>query len=84
MPVHITAHARQRMTERGASEAEVITTITDGIQQPAKQQRSCFIYEFYESVSWQGKVYKGKRLEVLAIQENETWFIISVIVKYIP
>jgi hypothetical protein len=46
MSVRIHPHARQRMTERGATEAEVVSTVERGEQFSAKFGRTGFRRNF--------------------------------------
>ena len=67
MTVHIHPHARERMAERGATEAEVVATVERGEQYPVKFGRSGFRRNFVYEQEWRGKLYLTKQLEVIAI-----------------
>jgi hypothetical protein len=82
MSIAIHAHARERMAERGATEAEVAETVQSGESFPAKFERSGFRRNFGFDGVWQGKNYSIKQVEVLAARENEDWIVITVIVRY--
>lgn len=82
MSIAIHAHARERMAERGASEAEVVEAVQSGEGFPAKFGRSGFRRNFSSEGIWQGKNYSTKQVEVLAVREDEDWIVITVIVKY--
>lgn len=82
MSIAIHAHARERMAERGATEAEVVETVQGGEEFPAKFGRSGFRRNFSFDGIWQGKNYSTKQVEVLAVGEDGDWIVITVIVKY--
>jgi len=75
-------HARNRMLERGATEAEVEATIRDGERFPAKFGRQGFRRNFQFDWIWRGRRYAMKQIEAFAIYEDGDWLVISVIVKY--
>jgi hypothetical protein len=81
MSVRIHPHARARMVERGATEAEVITTVEQGEQFPAKFGRTGFRRNFAYGQQWRGRVYPSKQLEVIAVAENG-WLVLTVVVRY--
>jgi hypothetical protein len=78
----ISADARERMLERGASEAEVSATIAAGETFPAKLNRVGFRRNFASSGLWRGRQYATKQLEVLAVEEAGRWIVVTVVVKY--
>lgn len=82
MTVHIHPHARERMAERGATEAEVVATVERGEQYPVKFGRSGFRRNFVYEQEWRGKLYLTKQLEVIAIADGDRWLALTVIVKY--
>ena len=81
MTVRIHPHARQRMAERGASEAEVIETITSGSQFDAKFGRVGFRKEFLAQGLWRGRPYSAKQWDVIAV-DDDCWLVITVIIKH--
>ena len=82
MNVILHAHAKQRMRERGVSEAEIRDTILLGEQFPVKYGRTGFRKNFVMESEWRGKTYRTKQVEVYAIQENTDWIVITLIAKY--
>jgi hypothetical protein len=82
MIVELHPHARQRLAERGASEAEVIATIESGERFPARFGRTGFRRNFTFEGTWRAKAYATKQLEVYAVEENERWLVITLIVKF--
>ena len=71
-----------RLVERGASEAEVISTIEAGETFPARFGRTGFRRNFPFGQAWRGKVYATKQVEVYAVQEGDDWLAISVVTRY--
>ena len=80
--VIIHPHALQRLTERGATKSEVIITVKTGEQFIAKYGRVGFRLNFIFNNLWSNKYYVTKQIEVYAVLENQTWIVITVIVKY--
>ena len=82
MPVRFHSHARERMEERGATESEVIATVENGEQFPAKFGRTGFRRNFQFESEWRGRVYRTKQVEAYAVQEEDNWLVITVITRY--
>ena len=82
MSIRIHSHAAERMAERGATEYEVIQTIEDGEEFPAKFGRTGFRRNFVSQNEWQGKIYATKQVEVLAVREGADWIVITVITRF--
>ncbi len=80
--VAIHPHAKARALERGASEREVINVVEAGEVFPAKYGRTGFRKSIVYNDTWQGSHYYVKQIECFAVQENEDWLVISVLVKY--
>ena len=81
MSVRIHPHARQRMAERGATEAEIMATVEHGEQFPAKFGRRGFRRNFVHDQQWRGRFYRTKQLEVIAVAE-QGWLVLTVVVRY--
>lgn len=81
-PVVFTAHARQRMTERGAREVDVLEAIRIGEREPA--QRGLFLYrlnlEFHQE--WAGRYYGVQQVAPLVAEEPEQWVVVTVFTFY--
>ena len=75
-------HALQRITERGATEREVEMTVRTGEHFIAKHGRSGFRLNFVFNGQWNNKYFTTKQIEAYAVLENETWIVITVIVKF--
>ena len=74
-------HARARLAERGATEAEVIETVQMGKRFPAKFGRTGFRRRFPFHDMWRGREYATKQIEAFAVEEHG-WLVITVIVRY--
>jgi Domain of unknown function (DUF4258) len=81
-PIELHPHARERAGERGASESEIAATVRDGERIPAKFGRSAFRRNFIFGGMWRGKQYATKQVEVIAVEENQRWLVITILVKY--
>ena len=82
MIVRLHPHARDRLAERGATEDEVIATVSDGERFPARFNRTGFRRNFPFSGQWRGKRYPTKQVEAYAVQEEGAWLVITVRVKF--
>ena len=82
MKIKIHPHAKERMQNRGTSENEVIKTVEQGEEFPAKFGRIGFRCNFVFEGMWRGKKYKTKQVEVYAIKEAQDLIVITVLVKY--
>ena len=81
MQVRLHPHAQSRLAERGATEAEVVATVTAGEQFPAKYGRTGFRRNFAFDAEWRGRLYATKQVEAYAVPEDG-WLVITVIVRY--
>jgi hypothetical protein len=75
-------HAIERAEERGATEAEIVDTIRTGERFPAKRGRSAFRRNVAVETVWRGRRYANKQIEVIAVEEDEAWLVITVLVKF--
>ncbi len=82
MVVRLHPHAVDRLGERGVEEAEVIATVQNGEEFPAKLGRMGFRRNFSYGKLWRGKLYATKQIEVYAVREGNDWVVITVIAKY--
>jgi hypothetical protein len=82
MNIVIHPHAQDRMRERGAGDAEVISTIEVGERFPAKFGRTGFRHTFSFNGIWSEKTYQKKQIEAFAVDEADKWIVITIIVKY--
>ena len=81
MTIRLHAHAIDRLTERGASEAEVIATVEGGERLPARFGRHAFRRNFAYNAMWRGRLYATKQVEAIAVEE-EGWLVITVMVRF--
>ena len=81
MQVCLHPHAQSRLAERGATETEVVATVTAGEQFPAKYGRTGFRRNFAFDAEWRGRLYATKQVEAYAVPEDG-WLVITVIVRY--
>lgn len=81
MNVRLHPHARGRLAERGATEAEVIATVETGERFPAKWGRTGFRRNFAFNGEWRDRQYATKQIEAYAVEE-ESWLVITIIVRY--
>ena len=80
--IELHPHARERASERGASEDEIISTVLAGEQFPAKFGRMGFRRDFPFNRIWRGKLYATKQVEAHAVEKPDHWLVITVITKY--
>jgi hypothetical protein len=79
--VRLHPHARERLRDRGASEAEVFATVQAGERFVAKFGRTGFRRNFSFGGTWRGRTYATKQVEAYAVNDRG-WLVITVIVKY--
>jgi hypothetical protein len=82
MAIKIHPHAAGRMRERGTNVEEVEKTIETGERFPAKFGRTGFRRNFAFNSIWNEKRYNTKQVEVIAVNEDDNWIAITVLVKY--
>jgi hypothetical protein len=82
MTVHLHPHAKERLAERGATEAEVFSTVPKGSTFPAKLGRTGFRRNFAFGAKWRGKYYANKQVIAYAVRERRGWLVITVITKF--
>lgn len=82
MAIRLHPHALERMKERGATEDEVISTVEQGEQFPAKFNRTGYRRNFLFQSEWSGKHYRTKQVEAYAVRENADLMVITVITRY--
>jgi len=82
MGVRFHPHARQRMVERGATDAEVSSAILEGERFEAKYGRAGVRRNFVFERQWHGRLYATKQIEAYAVREGQDWLVTTVIVRY--
>ena len=80
--VRIETHAAERMIERGAEDIEVRETIAAGEKFAAKYGRTGFRRNFPFNQMRRGRNYATKQIEVFAVEEDEQWIVVTVLVKF--
>jgi hypothetical protein len=80
--IRLHPHAIERMTERGATEDEVVSTIEKGEIFPAKFGRTGFRRNFHFDGTWRGRHCTTKQIEAYAMKEDEGWIVITVITRF--
>jgi hypothetical protein len=65
--------------ERGATEEEVIRTVGDGEQFPAKYGRTGFRRNFSFDGLWHGRPYATKQVEAYAVFEDDAWLVLTIV-----
>jgi hypothetical protein len=82
MKVRLHPHARERLNERGATEAEVVATVESGERFSAKFGRTGFRRNFAFASEWLGRRYATKQVEAYAVEEAGEWLVITVVVRF--
>jgi hypothetical protein len=80
--VRIHSHAAERILERGATEDEVVATVLEGEEFPAKFGRTGFRRNHGFDSEWRGRWFATKQIEAFAAKENGGWLVITVVVRY--
>lgn len=73
--IRLHPHALVRLAERGATEEEVIATVTLGERFPAKFGRVGFRRDIAYNGKWRNRSYAAKRIEAFAVEEHG-WLVI--------
>jgi hypothetical protein len=82
MIVELHPHARDRLGERGATEAEVVVTVQTGETFAAKHGRTGFRRNFPFGGWWRGRHYLTKQIEAYAVEEEGRWLVITILVRF--
>jgi hypothetical protein len=80
--VVIHPHAKSRAAERGTTEPEIVDVVETGEVFPAKYGRTGFRKTIIYNDLWHGVHYYAKQIECFAVQEQEDWIVISLLIKY--
>jgi hypothetical protein len=75
-------HAAARALERGATEPEILATVTSGETFLAKHDRTGFRRNFPGPWDWRNRTFDTKQIEVYAVYEDGAWLVITVLVKF--
>jgi len=71
-----------RLPLRGATEDDVIATVENGEEFPAKYGRTGFRRNFPFKEVWGGRWYATKQVEAYAVREDGGWLVITVVVRF--
>ncbi len=82
MDIRLHPHATDRLPERGALAEEVVETVRQGEQFPAKYGRTGFRRNFSFEAMWRGRYYGNKQIEAYAVWEDDGWLVISLVTKF--
>ncbi len=82
MAIRLHPHAQTRLRERGATEAEVVSTVQAGARFAVRFGREGFRRNFSYNGTWRGRVYATKQIEAIAVPEADGWLVITVLVKF--
>jgi hypothetical protein len=82
MKIKFIEHARERMTERGASEEEVRKVLLFGTDIEAKRGRKAREMILLYGEKWMGRVYPEKKIVVIYKKEKDEILVITVKVFY--
>jgi len=81
-PIVFSAHAQDKMLDRGTSEKEVEMAIRTGGGEPARRGRWMFRKNFPYNQAWRGKHYAIKQVAPIVIEEEERSVVVTVFVYY--
>jgi len=82
MSVELHPHARERLGERGATEAEIIDTVLSGNPFPAKFGRTGFRKTFPYDAKWRGRIDAHNEVEVITVEMATGMLVLTVITRY--
>lgn len=80
-PVEFSAHALDKMLDRGAGEEEVLLAIRSGSSEPARGRRVMFRKNFDFHRQWRGKHYAVKQVAPVVAEEIDR-LVVVVYVYY--
>ena len=81
-PIRLSAHARDQIRFRGATEPEVRDTIRSAPWASARSSRLECSKEFSFEALWNGRHYARKRVRPIFIEKPEEILVITVYVYY--
>jgi hypothetical protein len=82
MHIELHPHASERLSERGATQAEVIDTVLHGEHFLAKFNRMGFRKVFVYNGIWQDRTYGHKEVEAIAVEIPTGVLVLTVITRY--
>ncbi len=83
-PIHFSAHAREQMVLRGATEAEVTQTIREQDWEPAKRNKhqAKRRFDFGRLSPVNQKEYRYKEVEPIFVEESDAIVVVTIKVYY--
>ncbi|MBI3967301.1 MAG: DUF4258 domain-containing protein [Chloroflexi bacterium] len=81
-PIVFTTHARDQCSERGATEAEVVTTIRSGEKVAAKRGQHGYRMNFQYHDVWSGRRYAIKQVLAIVAEESNALVVVTVYTFY--
>ena len=75
-------HARDQMTERGVTEAEVIDTLTTGMETQGQRGRQVNVKVHTAGYGHRGNVYRHKEIQVVHVRVAGETIIVTVKARY--
>ncbi|MBM3189278.1 MAG: DUF4258 domain-containing protein [Chloroflexi bacterium] len=81
-PIEFSAHAREKMLDRGASEDEVRAAMRTGSAEPARKGRVFFRKNLAFNSHWRGKHYAVKQVAPVVAEEADRLVVITVFVYW--
>jgi len=81
-PIELSPHAREKMLDRGASDAEVEVAIQAGDSEPARKGRLMFRKNFPFNRDWRGQHYAIKQVAPIVVEEADRLVVVTVFVYY--
>jgi len=75
-------HALEQLTDRGTTQEEVIFTIQNGEEIPAKKGRFAFRKNFIFNAIWKEKYYEIKQVMPIVKKEMDKYIVVTVYVFY--
>lgn len=82
LPIVFTAHARERMEDRGATEEEVVDAIRNGADEPARKGRVRYSKGFPFGARWRDQVYQNKQVAPIVARETDRLLVVTVYTFY--
>lgn len=81
-PIEFSQHALEQMTERGATESEVIAAIREGERSPAKKNRTACRRNFPYQSTWGDVSYGTRQVMPIIAEEDDCLVVVTVYVFY--
>ena len=81
-PVTLSAHARERAAQRGATEEQIAATLATGRWEPADRGRRQASQTFAFDAEWQGRLYRRQQVRVVFAEEPDSLVVVTVFVYY--